>query len=511
MRQRRWIELLSDYDCVIRYHPGKANVVADALSRKDKEPIRVRALVVTVHNNLPEQIQNAQVEACKEENIGAEGFRGEGEPFEVRSDGIKCLKGRVWLPLFGGLRGLIMSESHISKYSIHPGSDKMYHDLRKLYWWPNMKADIATYVRLLQQPEIPVWKWERITMDFITKLPRTPSGYDSIWVIVDRLTKSAHFIPMNEKYYVGVPNKDVVLNGNATVAVAAAGSSGEVPPKTAKELQQMKNELNAKSTLLLGIPDEHLMKFHGIQDAKSLWGAIKARFGGNKESSSSRALRVFWVGKIRNSKKKKMFQKLVSQLEIHGEKISHEDVNMKLLRSLPLTWNTHALIIRNKGDLETVSTDDLYHNLKVYEAKNTSSTNEAVNTANSDSTASTNDQASPSPSTYADDVMFSFFATQSNSPQLDSEDLKQIDADDLEEMDIKWQVAMLTMRVKNFMKKTGRNMKFNGKETVGFDKTKVECFNCHRRGHFARECRAPRNQGYRNRNNANSQRDNTNG
>ncbi|GJS71355.1 hypothetical protein Tco_0704196 [Tanacetum coccineum] len=120
IRQRRWIELLSDYNCVIRYHPGKANVVADALSREDKEPIRVRALVVTVHNNLPEQIRNAQVEACKEENIGAEGFRGEGEPFEGRSDGTKCLKGRVWLPLFGGLRGLIILESHKSKYSIHP-------------------------------------------------------------------------------------------------------------------------------------------------------------------------------------------------------------------------------------------------------------------------------------------------------------------------------------------------------------------------------------------------------
>ncbi|GJX89382.1 putative reverse transcriptase domain-containing protein [Tanacetum coccineum] len=97
-------------------------------------------------------------------------------------------------PTYEGLRGLIMLESHKSKYSIHPGSDKMYHDLRKLYWWPNIKADIATY------PEIPVWKWERITMDFITKLPRTPSRHDSIWVIVDRLTKSAHFISMNEKY-----------------------------------------------------------------------------------------------------------------------------------------------------------------------------------------------------------------------------------------------------------------------------------------------------------------------
>nr|GEX55013.1 retrotransposon protein, putative, Ty3-gypsy subclass [Tanacetum cinerariifolium] len=123
-----------------------ANVVADVLSRKDKEPIRVRALVVTVHNNLPEQIQNAQVEACNKENIGVEGFLGEGNPFEVRSDGMKCLKGRVWLPLFGGLRDLIMLESHKSKYSIHPGSDKMYHDLRKLYWWLNMKVDITTYV-----------------------------------------------------------------------------------------------------------------------------------------------------------------------------------------------------------------------------------------------------------------------------------------------------------------------------------------------------------------------------
>nr|GEZ28348.1 putative reverse transcriptase domain-containing protein [Tanacetum cinerariifolium] len=179
--------------------------------------IRVRALVVTVHNNLHEQIRNAQAEVCEKENIGAERFDGEGEPFEVRTDGTKCLRGRVWLPLFGGLRDLIMLKSHKSKYSIYPGFDKMYHYLKKLYWWPNMKADIATYVRkcltcakvkaehqrpsgLLHQPEIPVWKWERITMDFITKLPRTQSGYDSVWVIVDRLTKSAHFIPVNEKF-----------------------------------------------------------------------------------------------------------------------------------------------------------------------------------------------------------------------------------------------------------------------------------------------------------------------
>ncbi|GJV93932.1 putative reverse transcriptase domain-containing protein [Tanacetum coccineum] len=216
MRQRRWLELLSDYDCEIRYHPGKANVVADALSRKERsKPLRVRALVMTIGLNLPKQILSAQSEARKEENFINEDLRGMINKLEPRVDGTLCLNNRSWIPCLGDLRALIMHESHKSKYSIHPGSDKMYQDLKKLYWWPNMKAEIATYVSkcltcakvkieyqkpsgLLVQPEIPKWKWENITMDFVTKLPRTAAGQDTIWVIVDRLTKSAHFLPMRE-------------------------------------------------------------------------------------------------------------------------------------------------------------------------------------------------------------------------------------------------------------------------------------------------------------------------
>ncbi|GJY11957.1 putative reverse transcriptase domain-containing protein [Tanacetum coccineum] len=179
------------------------------------EPLRVRALVMTIGLDLPSRILEAQKEAVKVENIEAEDIGGMLKRLEARADGTLCLDNRSWLPCYGDTRTLIMHESHKSKYSIHPGSDKMYHDMKMLYWWPNMKADIATYVSkcltcakvkaehqrpsgLLVQPDIPEWKWEKITMDFITKLPKTAAGFDSIWVIVDRLTKSAHFLPMKE-------------------------------------------------------------------------------------------------------------------------------------------------------------------------------------------------------------------------------------------------------------------------------------------------------------------------
>nr|GEZ29684.1 putative reverse transcriptase domain-containing protein [Tanacetum cinerariifolium] len=147
MRQRRWLELLSDCDREIRYHPGKANVVADALSRKERsKSLRVRALVMTIGLNLPKQILNAQSKARKEENFINEDLQGMINKLESRADGTLCLNNRSWISYFGDLRALIMHELHKSKYSIHPGSDKMYQDLKKLYWWTNMKAEIATYV-----------------------------------------------------------------------------------------------------------------------------------------------------------------------------------------------------------------------------------------------------------------------------------------------------------------------------------------------------------------------------
>ncbi|GJW15364.1 putative reverse transcriptase domain-containing protein [Tanacetum coccineum] len=295
MRQHRWLELLSDYDCEIRYHPRKANVVTDALSRKEREPpLRVRALVMTIGLNLPKQILDAQTEARKPENIKNEDVGGmlvenskdpeklRTEKLEPRADGTLCLNGRSWLPCYGDLRTVIMHESHKSKYSIHSRPSG-----------------------LLVQPDIPQWKWDNITMDFVTKLPKSSQGYDTIWVIVDRLTKSAIFVPIRETD-----------------------------------------------------PMDKLARMY--------------------------------------------LKEVVTR---HG-------------------------------------------------------------------------------------IPFSIICDRDPScPQLDHEDLEQIDEYDLEENRLKCKCHRSSMRMKKFYKKTGRKLQFDAKEPVGFDKTKVECYNCHKTGHFARECR----------------------
>ncbi|KAF5811168.1 putative nucleotidyltransferase, Ribonuclease H [Helianthus annuus] len=218
MRQRRWMETLNDYDCEIRYHPGKANVVADALSRKERvKPIRINAKSIEIKNSLNERLLAAQKEAVLEANYPHEKLGVTEEQLSYGKDGILRLNGRIWVPVYGGLRGVILQEAHSSRYSVHPGADKMYQDLKANFWWIGLKKSIATYVAkcltcaqvkaehqkpsgLLQQPELPEWKWEMVTMDFITKFPKTKKGNDTIWVIVDRLTKSAHFLPIKETH-----------------------------------------------------------------------------------------------------------------------------------------------------------------------------------------------------------------------------------------------------------------------------------------------------------------------
>nr|GEV68142.1 putative ribonuclease H-like domain-containing protein [Tanacetum cinerariifolium] len=260
---------------------------------------------------------------------------------------------------------------------------------------------------------------------------------------------------------------EVILNGDSPPPTRSFdGVETAYPPTTADEKFARKNELKARGTLLIALPNEHQLKFNSYKSAKSLMESI---------DKSSEGLDQIYD----------RLQKLISQLEIHGETISQEDLNLKLLRSLASEWKTRTLIWRNKPDLETLSMDDLYNNLKIYEVE-VMATNKAVNTAHGVSAASSKTNASnlPNINSLSDVVIYSFFDSQSNSSHLDNEDIKQVDLDDLKEMDLKWQMAMLTMRTKIFLQKIRRNQGVKGTETISFDKNKVECYNCHRREHY---------------------------
>nr|GEY56883.1 putative reverse transcriptase domain-containing protein [Tanacetum cinerariifolium] len=249
---------------------------------------------------------------------------------------------------------------------------------------------------------------------------------------------------------------EVILNGDSHVPTRfVEGVLQPVAPTTAEQKLVRKNELKAHGTLLMPLPDKHHLKFNSHKDAKTLMEAIEKRFGGNTETKK-----------------------------------------------------------KNKADLEEQSLDDLFNNLKIYETevKHSSSTGTVTQNlafvflSNIDSaTDSVSAAASvfvvcakllvsslPNVDSLSNAVIYSFFASQSSSPQLDNKDLKQIDVDDLEEIDLRWQMAMLTMRARRFLQKTGRTLGANGPTSMGFDMSKVECYNCHRKGHFTRECRSPK-------------------
>ncbi|MBJ4058634.1 DDE-type integrase/transposase/recombinase, partial [Salmonella enterica subsp. enterica serovar Goldcoast] len=244
LRQRRWLELIKDYDMGIHYHPGKANVVADALSRKahcnacllrELQPTLLDEFqrlnlglvehgslaTLVVQPTLVDRIKTAQQSDVGVSHIKDNVKNGTTKCFSEDEHGVVRFGQRLVVPKDMELRNLILREAHDSPLSIHPGATKLYQDLRQRFWWTRMKREIAKFVAecdvcrrvkaehqrpagLLQPLPIPEWKWDSIGMDFITGLPTSPKKNDAIWVVIDRLTKVAHFLPVKTDLRVGL-------------------------------------------------------------------------------------------------------------------------------------------------------------------------------------------------------------------------------------------------------------------------------------------------------------------
>ncbi|GJY10772.1 ribonuclease H-like domain-containing protein [Tanacetum coccineum] len=316
---------------------------------------------------------------------------------------------------------------------------------------------------------------------------------------------------MKMRQYIAITDHilwDIITNGDQATTDPASSSV----PKTSLAANARRNNEKALNILLSAIPDRHLLSFHDATNAKTLWTAIKARFGGNEASKKmqknllKQQFETFTIGSREElDSAYERFQNILSMLELYDAKVSLEDANLKFLRSLPSVWHVVATMI--------CVACRCYNNLKVYEheLKGVSTSNSQniaflstevkgstlkQSTADPDNISKGYTQATsskvktaPSYDSYLDEIICSFFSQQAYMPTThDDEDLLQIDEDAMEEIDIRWQVAMITARIRKFMRKTGRPIDLKPKNGITFDKSKIECFNCQKLGHFAREC-----------------------
>ncbi|GJT07633.1 putative ribonuclease H-like domain-containing protein [Tanacetum coccineum] len=313
---------------------------------------------------------------------------------------------------------------------------------------------------------------------------------------------------------------NIVLNGNSRKKTGRdpKGNIMILPPVSFEEHIVVQRETKARTILLQSLPGDHMADFHHLDDARDIWLAVKARFGGNDESKKMRKSMLkqeFSEFKVSESeglhKGYDRFQKILSQLNQMQAKPDNEDCNMKFLRALPPSWSQMAITLKTKGGLDYLSFNDLYNKLRTleidvkggssYDSRGTSTPTHSafINAASTNSKMSCPDQSysttfisdtsSPAASSNViENVLHSFVAESDPQQQITYEDFDQIGKMDLEELDIKWQMAMLSVRINRLEKKARRKMKFNNKDAARFDKKKVKCYKCSDLGHFAREC-----------------------